>query len=429
VGERIDFEAIETAARHRVLAIAARAIEQRLNADISDYSGQERPCPCGATARYVDRREKRFITAVGELLLARAYYHCAACGQGVCPRDHALGMDGQSVSPAVLRMIGSVGALVSFEQGSELLRDLAGVRVDAKRVERSAEALGAEMAEDEQHQVHVAPAAEVAATMYLGMDGTGVPMRASELEGRGGKQPDGTAKTREVKLCAIWSAEGRDAQGTAVRDPGSVSYNAAIESVATSDTGSRLSPFAKRVGREALRRGFECATRRVVLGDGAPWIWKLSEEMFLGAIQIVDRFHVKQHLSEVAKAIYGTPSELGQQWAKERHAELDTGQIDAIQQALKAHVKKVPAARRCHDYLETNRQRMRYPEFHAQGLCTSSGVLEAGCRVAIGQRLKQSGMHWSEHGANAIIALRCTKLSGRFEDFWERRAARGRRGD
>ena len=410
-----------------MLAIAARAIEQRLNADTSDHSGSERPCVCGGMARYVERREKRFITAVGELLLARAYYHCAGCGRGVCPRDHALGMEAQSVSPAVLRMIGSVGALVSFEQGSELLGELAGVRLDAKRVERSAEALGAEMADDEQHTVQVAPTDELADTLYLGMDGTGVPMRASELEGRAGKQPDGTAKTREVKLCAIWSAAGRDANGLPVRDRGSVSYNAAIESVATSDTGSRLSPFAKRVGREAMRRGFERAKRQVVVGDGALWIWKLTEEMFPGAIQIVDRFHVKQHLSEVARAIYGSPSELGVEWAKQQHAELDAGNIDAIQQALKAHVKHVPEARRCRDYLETNRPRLRYPEFHAQGLCTSSGVLEAGCRVAIGQRLKQSGMHWTEHGANAIIALRCTKLSGRFEDFWERRAERSRR--
>ena len=427
VGEPIDFEAIETATRHKVLAIAARAIEQRLNADTSDYSGPEKACACGAMARYVDRRRKRFITAVGELLLARAYYHCSACGRGFCPRDHALGMQAQSVSPAVLRMIGTVGALVSFEQGSELLRELAGVRVDAKRVERSAAALGAEMTDDEQHTVEVAAGSDIAPTMYLGMDGTGVPMRARELEGRAGKQPDGTAKTREVKLCAIWSAEGRDVHGMAVRDPGSVSYNAAIESVATSDTGARLSPFAKRVGREAMRRGFARAQRRVVVGDGAPWIWKLTAEMFPDAIQIVDRFHVKQHLSEVAKAIYGTPSELGAEWAKQQHAALDAGHIDAIQQALKAHVTKVPEARRCRDYLETNRQRMRYPEFHTQGLCTSSGVLEAGCRVAIGQRLKQSGMHWSERGANAIIALRCTKLSGRFEDFWERRAERNPR--
>ncbi len=67
---------------------------------------------------------------------------------------------------------------------------------------------------------------------------------------------------------------------------------------------------------------------------------------------------------------------------------------------------------------------MRYPEFHAQGLCTSTGVVEAGCKLAIGTRLKRAGMHWTVRGADAIIALRCAKLSGRFEDFWERRAER-----
>ena len=66
---------------------------------------------------------------------------------------------------------------------------------------------------------------------------------------------------------------------------------------------------------------------------------------------------------------------------------------------------------------------MRYPDFRAQGLCTFTGVVEAGCKVAIGTRLKRAGMHWSVRGANAIIALRCAKLSGRFEDFWERRSA------
>jgi hypothetical protein len=65
---------------------------------------------------------------------------------------------------------------------------------------------------------------------------------------------------------------------------------------------------------------------------------------------------------------------------------------------------------------------MRYAEFRAQGFCTSTGVVEAGCKLAIGTRLKRSGMHWTVRGANAIIALRCCKLSARFEDFWERRA-------
>ena len=77
------------------------------------------------------------------------------------------------------------------------------------------------------------------------------------------------------------------------------------------------------------------------------------------------------------------------------------------------------------DYVTRNRARPRYPEFRAQGLCTSTGVVEAGCKVAVGTRLKRAGMHWTVAGADAIIALRCCKLSGRFEDFWERRAAAG----
>ena len=209
-----------------------------------------------------------------------------------------------------------------------------------------------------------------------------------------------------------------------MRDAGSVTYSAAIESAASRDTDTTPSAFAQRVEREALRRGFERAARHVVLGDGAAWIWNLADEYFPNAVQIVDRFHVKQHLSDVAKAIYGAGSDLATQWARHRHEELDAGQLDTIIAALALHAKSCHTAQQCSDYLQHNRARMRYHEFRAQGLCTSTGVVEAGCKYAIGTRLKRAGMHWTLAGANAIIALRCCKLSGRFADFWEVRAQR-----
>jgi hypothetical protein len=212
-----------------------------------------------------------------------------------------------------------------------------------------------------------------------------------------------------------------------VRDKGSVSYSAAIESAATRDTDEVPSEFAQRAEREARRRGFDQAQRRVVLGDGAPWIWNLADELFPGAVQIVDLFHAKGHLWDVAKAIYGVGSDLGEQWAKQRRDELDEGNLDAVLAALRAHAESNDEARKCLDYVTRNRHRMRYPKFRAAGLCTSTGVVEAGCKTAIGTRLKRSGMHWTVAGADAIIALRCCKLSGRFEDFWERRAVTPRR--
>ena len=422
---------MEVACRRQALALAAHLLAEHLNADTSDDIGPWRPCDhCGGPARYAGRHAKTFTTALGALTLTRAYYHCAACNQGGCPRDQALGLDGGSLSPAVTRMVGTAAALVSFAESSALLGDLAGLAVEAKQVERTAEALGQAIALDERQQVVPAPAAELAPTLYLGLDGTGVPMRPTEVAGRPGKQADGSSKTREVKLCTVWSAEGRDEDGVPVRDAGSVSYSAAIESAATRDTDQTCSAFAQRVEREASRRGFDRAPRRAVLGDGAPWIWNIAGEYFPAAIQIVDRFHAKEHLSAVAKLLYGAPSDLGDAWATARHAELDAGQLARIVATLAAEYRrrrdpaKRDEIRKCIGYLWANRHRMRYPTFRAQGLCTSTAVVEAGCKVAIGTRLKRAGMHWTVRGANAIIALRCCKLSGRFEDFWERRAER-----
>jgi len=412
------------AVRRKALRVAARAVEERLNSDTSDHAGPRLPCRCGKPARYAGRRPKTVESVLGPLTVSRAYYHCDSCHSGFCPRDRALGLDDGSLSPAVLRMVGHVGALVSFQEGHELLRDLAGVVVPTKQVERAAETLGRQIAADEKAVVESPPSDEaLPGTLYLGLDGSGIPMRASELAGRAGKQEDGSAKTREVKLVTVWSAEERDDDGVPVRDEGSVTYSAAIESAALRDTGKAPSEFAQRAVREASRRGFERAKRHAVLGDGAPWIWNIATEHFPGALQIVDRYHANEHLSAAAKAIYGPGSDLGEQWAHARCSELKAGNIDAVLAALAVHAV-CEVAKNCAGYIQTNRERMRYGEFHAAGLCTSTGVVESGCKRAIGVRLKRDGMFWTVVGADAIIALRCCRLSGRFEDFWERRAQR-----
>ena len=420
--DEVDFEALEMALRQGTLRLAARAIEQRLNADTSDEVGSRIPCRCGGEAQFAGRRSKQVHSVLGPLRLERAYYYCSSCGHGCCPRDRHLGIENTSLSPALTRMTGTVGAMVSFQEGSELLQELAGVIVDAKQVERTAEALGQEIAEDERHHSEPLDTLPLPKTLYLGIDGTGIPLRAEELTGVSGKRA-GAAKTREVKLCTVWSAESLDTDGTPIRDEGSITYSAAIESARIPDIAKERSAFAQRVWRESQRRRFTQAERTATLGDGAPWIWNLVEELFPEAIQIVDRFHAKQHLSELSKALYGLTSPRAVQWAKRRHEELDSGQFRALLAALRRQVARSEEARRCLHYFQGNRERMRYPEFHAQGLCTSTGVVEAGCKVAIGTRLKRAGMHWTVRGSNAIIALRCSKLSGRFQDFWERRCA------
>ena len=420
--EKWDFEAIEVAARREALRVAALAVAQRLNADHSDQAGAFLPCPrCNTAARYAGRRDKEFTSALGTMRLSRAYYHCDKCQGGFCPRDRSLGIEDGHLSPHVLRMVGVVGARVSFEEGHDLLEELAGIEVAPKLVEREAERLGRQICQEERKFSQPDTSGPLPATLYLGLDGTGIPMCASELAGRRGKQEDGSSKTREVKLVTVWSAEGRDTEGVPVRDEGSVSYSAAIESAASRDTDEGLSPFTQRVAREAARRRFLQARRRAILGDGALWIWNIANELFPNAIQIVDRFHVNERLAGVGKAVYGAQSDLADHWTHERCIELKTGKLDAVLKALSPHFA-IKEARECKNYIRTNRERMRYDQYHAVGLCTSSAVVESGCKQVVWKRLKQGGMFWTVNGANAIIALRCSRLSGRFESFWERRA-------
>ena len=400
--------------RHSALQLAARAVEQRLNADLSDCCGPFRPCPaCGLPARYAGRHPKTFVTVLGPLTLWRAYYHCPPCDAGCFPRDAALGLDGGSLSPAVLRMTGSTAALVSFAETSALLDELAGVRVHTEQVERCAEALGREIAATERDGAFPSEGPP-APTMYLGLDGTGLPVRKSEAAGRAGKQPDGSAESRHPNT-------GRP-QG----DPGSASYSGAIESAASRDTDPEPSAFARRVRREAERRGFPQARRRVVLGDGAAWIWRIAAEDYPGAIQIVDlfHFHVKEHLFDVSKALWPDDPDRARLWADVRCDELDDGCLDDVLAVLRSYASDCDKAAACADYIENNRKRMHYADFRAQGLCVASGVVESGCKTAIGTRLKRSGMHWTVKGANAIAALRCSILSVLYEDFWAYRTNR-----
>jgi len=162
-----------------------------------------------------------------------------------------------------------------------------------------------------------------------------------------------------VKLCTVWSAETRDAGERPVRDEGSVTYTGAIESAATLDTDEVSAAFTQRVLREAARRRFTAAQRTVVLGDGAPWIWNIADELFPRAIQIVDRFHVKQHLSELAKTVYGAESKPAPDWAQRRPAELDSGRIPDLVRAIRRHAEHCDAARKCLQYIHRNRDRMR----------------------------------------------------------------------
>jgi hypothetical protein len=402
--------------------LGAKMLEQLLRGP-AEFA-REVPCPCGQRARFQQLRPKYLLTALGPVNIERPYYLCPDCHEGYCPRDVELDVAGTEYSPGVRRMMAVVGSETSFEHGRQQLELLAGIEVTAKAVERQAEAIGDDIVQKEKLRATGALQLELpeilgpaVPILYIEIDGTQVPMVRTELEGRVGRIEGKPARTREVKIGAVFTQTTTDEEGRPVRDEDSTTYIAAIE---------KAEEFGARIYTEAWERGWSRAEKKVVIADGAEWIWNIADQHFPGAVQIVDIFHARQHLWDLARPLYPNEETIQKRWLMRQQAKLDSGEIEKLVRSLRsldvANPELADKIRIEADYFERNAARMRYPEFRSQHLFIGSGVIEAGCKTVIGSRLKQSGMFWTVRGANAIIALRCHRLSGKFEDYWASRS-------
>jgi hypothetical protein len=408
-----------------VLACGAKVLAGMLAEHGSGRREEEVVCRCGQRMESRVVRRKELLTILGPVSYERSMFRCPSCRATRYPGDEALDVVGTTRSPGVRRMMARAGSQSTFKDGRDDLRIYAGLEVSAKDVERVAERIGLEMdtwgAKERQALLRPDRAPDPdkdIPVMYVSYDGTGVPMRPEELIGVKGKQADGTAKTREAKLGCVFTQTTVDAEGYPIRDPDSTTFVSAIE---------RAEVFGWRIYGEARRRGVLRARRIVVIGDGAEWVKNLAEMHFPQALMIIDLYHAREHISGLCRALFGSNEKKMERCRQHWWALLDEGKVETIiSQASRSlpedpDLKKVAAAEI--RYLNRNKERMRYNKFRAQGLFIGSGVVEAGCKTVIGQRLKQSGMEWTVRGANAIIALRCMMKSNRLEDYWESRAA------
>jgi len=407
-------EAVEMALRSGMHHAGAVALTQLLQFAQPSADQRSLACDCGHQARYVELRSKPVLSAVGEVRVSRPYYLCAHCHTGQFPADVELDIENTGLSPAVRRMQALVGQEAAFNHGREQFKMLAALEVTTKAVERTAEAIGGDIAKREQQEIQRAVqldlpivVGEPIPILYVQMDGTGVPVVKKETEGRKGKTEGPPAHTRVAKLGCVFTQTGWDEEGYPIRDPDSTTCTGAIETA---------EEFGKRLYLEACKRGWSRAEKKVVLGDGAQWIWNLAEVPFPGAVQIVDLYHARQHLWELARKLFPN-DEMGQKaWIKVHQKRLlDKGKIQKLVVAIRSIQSSNPEVadkiRTEADYFQRNAERMRYPKFRRQHLFVGSGVIEAGCKTVISSRLKQSGMFWTVRGANAILALRCCHLN------------------
>ena len=368
--------------------------------------------------RLHDVRTRRVQSLLGPFELTRGYYE-----QGTrrwYPMDDLLGLN-ESYTPGLLRlMCHSAATDGSFREAEETLRVYSGVHTPSSQIRQAVLRVAPELAQWREQRGSprlVSPRA----TVYISADGTGVPMRLHETRGRRGKQPDGSSRTREVKVGSVFESLGCDEKGQPLREPSSTTYLASFH--AAEDFGLKLRT-------EALGRGIGHAKRQVFIGDGARWVWKMAGANFPDAIQILDFYHACEHLQTLATALYPKQPEKIQEAFRQWRSTMDKNGIHKVigeaQEKMPHHGPRRKTVEKEIAYFETNSKRMTYRTFRKQGLFIGSGVVEAACKTVVGKRTKQSGMFWTVHGAQRLLDIRCAVMDGTFEEYWQHRNAHTR---
>ena len=358
-------------------------------------------------------RAKDVHTLFGTITVHRHYFYHPEHQTGRFPLDQALGLI-HSFSPALVRLGARAAAKEGYESASEDLWVQAGVAIEGRQIQRLVNLVAPAVAA--QLEAGGPASADPIPILYAEVDGTGVPMVAEALAGRPGKQADGSAKTREVKLGAIFTQTRTDAEGLPLRDHQSTTYVGSFEAAPD---------FGIRVRAEALRRGLGQAAKVVFIGDGAAWIWELARVNFPTALLILDLYHALERLQELCAGLYGadTPwaARMQQTWtAMFKHDQV--GEVIAAARRRRQDLGSPPedALEKQIAYFEHHQDKMRYKTYRAQGLFYGSGVIEGGCKSVIGQRLKESGMFWTEPGATSVLNLRLALKSHRWDECWDR---------
>lgn len=352
----------------------------------------------------------------GQFELFRDYYYHPGKKQGHYPADDALGLE-VGYTPALAKLLCLEGAdETAYLKAQRHLEQTGGISVSARQIQRVVQRVGSAA---QQWQERPAEPAECersdAPIMYGSADGTGVPMVPEELVGRKGKQSDGKAKTRQVYLGCVFTQHRVDEKGRPVRDWESTTYVSSFKPI---------DQFGPLLRQEALRRGMGSAAKMVLLLDGANGLENMGKQNFKDCVQIVDFYHAIEHAGLVLAALIGKDhpdyKPRLSRWVKRLLKDKVEALIEQTRQEC-AGKPQAPAVEEALHYFVSNVSRMQYGTFRAAGYFIGSGVVEAGCKTVIGSRCKQSGMFWSESGAENVLALRCIHNSRRLDQFWKHR--------
>lgn len=444
--EKVEEQVVKTSQ-----AIGRKLLEGVLNSRLHEQRpAARREGRCGHVQRLVGERPKELITLLGPVRFVRPYYQCLSlqdqkegggCSHGEAPADGLWGVDEGRTTAGVQRLISYLSARLTFEEAGETLCRCIPIGMSGRQALTLMRPVGEALTAQQDQQVRLLqaqaqqahslpgerPAPKEIERFYIELDGVLARMRRNSVPMEKEERQRSGDIYREIKAGAVFRAE-RGAERSELA-PGVYVDTPVPESLRYVARRTAKGGFAWLLYHLAVQCGLEQAQQVIVVGDGAPWIWNLAAEHFPGAVQIVDLYHAKEHVWEVARAVFGQAT-AGAAWAAPACSLLEQGQIASLITAIQAlppiapepgQARSIPE--RAVDYFTTNAERMRYPTFRAQGMHIGSGIAEAACKTIVSTRAKRCGMRWTPEGIDALLPLRTCVLNHTYDAFWEQEYA------
>jgi hypothetical protein len=400
----------EEAARQLGLRVAQAALESLMAESGTGYEGSYLACKCGGRMKYQRDAERPVRSLIGEVRYERAYYYCRECGSSRCPLDEKFGQGAREISAGVERQLALLSAHLTFATAAGVLREITGVEISARQAETVAEDVGDQAERRSQQEADEAARRDLAPRPHLRLVGAAERTWVIEMDGVMGGLKSG--EWQEIKVGVIYELGQRveiskhrwellDKQRCAVR--------------------GNAEEFRKRLWATLIRVGAQVGDRIVVIADGAEWIEQTVEELFAGAIRILDFYHAAERVWAVANGRYGEGTLKASAWAETKIEALKAGRVSDVCRAMRRlEMPKAEAKEVCDNavrYFERHRHQMAYDRYRAEGLPIGSGAVEGSCKHLVTARCKQSGMRWTEDGLSAIVALRCWTLNDRLDEL------------
>jgi hypothetical protein len=317
-----------------------------------------------------------------------------------------LGLTPKALTPAAAQVVSQAGVLASFAEASErTLRTMCGLKVSESTVERTTEDTGRCVAQQLAEGQTTGPTrswrwqrdAQGRTCAYVSLDHTGV-----RQQGPRGSYADG----KMAGVAMVYNP--RSDHDESKPPPRQVRYLSGFY---------ELDELGWQLRREAEAVGVMDADQQIALSDGGSGLESLLTKFFPRAICILDFYHAKEHLVELAQALYPMDDEARRKWQdqwchrlKHEGGQAVLSDLRALdltgcsEQVREVHRKQVT-------YFRNHAHRMDYPTYIANGWQIGSGPVESACKTVVGNRLKGGGMRWGSDGANAVCHLRAVYLS------------------